>query len=227
MNRLRTPAGWLAVVLLTGLAIACYFSVMRLAAELTAQDPRYQFSRWGTGKAKADEQGVMAVLAGMREASAYEPGNPNLHSDIGRLEYWRVRTDGLADPAARSGRERALASFRQAALLRPSSGHTWGNVAFTRFNLGLVDIEFARALEQTLRWAPWQPQLQLLGIELGLAVWQALDEPTQRLITEAIGRQSVWPMLDQKPALITLLRRYGRTELGCPWAGAALGCPGA
>ena len=100
-------------------------------------------------------------------------------------------------------------------------------MAFARFNLGLVDIEFARALEQTLRWAPWQPQLQILSIELGLAVWQALDEPTQQLISNAIGRQSTWRIVDQKPALIKLLRHYGRTELGCPWAGAALECPGA
>ena len=26
--------------------------------------------------------------------------------------------------------------------------------------------------------------------------------------------------------LAWLLRGYGRMELGCPWAGAALGCPG-
>lgn len=227
MSRLRSPAGAAAVLLLIALGVTGYFAVLRFAAELAAQDPRYRFERWEAGKAKPDANEVSAALGQMRAALAFEPGNPNLHSDIGRLEYWRVRTSSLADPDARSRREAALERFREAARLRPTSGHSWGNVALTRFHLGLVDIEFAHAMEQTLRWAPWQAQLQLLGIELGLAVWQALDEPRQRLIEEAIRHQAAWRLVDQKPALIQLLRRYGRKELGCPWAGAALGCPGA
>jgi hypothetical protein len=92
--------------------------------------------------------------------------------------------------------------------------------------LGQVDIEFTDALKQTLRWAPWQPQLQMSAIQLGLATWQILDEPSQRLVAEAIRRQAEWKMVDQKPALIRLLLSYGRLELGCPWAGKALACPG-
>ncbi len=227
MTRLRTSAGMTAVLLTMALASTAYYSVMRLVAELTAQDPRFQFERWSTGKAKPSEDEVSAAVAQMRVASAYEPGNPNLHSDVGRLEYWQARTGALDDQLARSRRERALLSFRQAANLRPTSGHTWANVALTRYTLGQVDVEFAHALQQTLHWAPWQPQLQLLGIELGLAVWQALDEPSQRMVAEAIQQQKGWRLVDQKPALIQLLRRYGRKELGCPWAGVALGCSGA
>jgi hypothetical protein len=51
-------------------------------------------------------------------------------------------------------------------------------------------LEFALALDQTLRWAPWQPLLQLSAIQLGLATWQILDEPRQRLVAEAIRRQA-------------------------------------
>lgn len=226
MKRLASPAGFAAIVLLMVITATTYFTTLRFTAELAAQDARFRFARWEGAKAKPQVEEVGAALAAVRAALASEPGNPNLHSDLGRIEYWRVRSGSLDDGDARAARETALASFHQAALLRPTSGHTWANIALTRYALGHVSLEYALALEQTFRWAPRQAQLQLTGIQLGLATWQILDEPRQRLVAEAIRRQAEWKMADQKPALIRLLRAYSRMELGCPWAGAALGCPG-
>ncbi len=215
------------MLLLMASTATMYFTAMRFAAELTAQDARYRLIRWEGGKAKPKDDEVAAAIAGLRAGLAYEPGNPNLHSDLGRLNFWRVQSGSLVDPESRAGREAALESFRQAALLRSSSGHSWANIALTRYMLGQVDIEFTHALEQTLRWAPWQPQLQLSAIQLGLATWQVLAPSTQQLVADAIRRQANWKLADQKPALIRLLRGYGRLELGCPWAGKALACPDA
>lgn len=226
MRRLTGPAGVAAFLLLLAITATAYFTVMRFAAEMSAQDARYRFARWEAGKAKPQDGEVAAAIVGLRAALAYESGNPKLYSDLGRINFWRVRSGSLVDPESRAAREAALESFRQAALLHPTSGHPWASIALTRYMLGQVDIEFTHALEQTLRWAPWQPQLQLSAIQLGLATWQILDEPSQRLVAEAIRRQAEWKMVDQKPALIRLLLSYGRLELGCPWAGKALACPG-
>ncbi len=226
MKRLASPAGAAALLLLLALAATAYFTAMRFAADLSAQDARYRFERWEAGKAKPQAGEVGAAIAALGAALAYEPGNPNLHSDLARIEYWRVREGSLVDAESRRGREAALESFRQAARRRSTSGHTWVNIALTRYMLGQVDSEFVLALEQTLRWAPWQPHLQLNAIQLGLATWQILDEPRQRLVAQAVQRQAEWKMADQKPALIRLLRGYGRAELGCQWAGSSLGCPG-
>lgn len=227
MKRLGSLAGMSAALLLIVISAVTFFSLMRFTAELAAQDARFQFGRWEAGKAEPRPEEAVAAVSSLRAALKSDPGNPSLHSDIGRLEYWRVRKGSLVDPASRAAREAALASFRQAALLRPTSGFAWTNIALTRHLLGRVDSEFAQALEQTMRWAPWHPQLQLLAIELGLATWQILDEPRQHRMAEAIRRQAQWTMVDQKPALIKLLRAYGRKELGCPWAGKALACPDA
>ncbi len=226
MKRVVSLPGVAAILLLLAIVAIGYFSVMRFAAEMSAQEARYRFERWEAGKAKPQGEEVAIAIAAMRVALDFEPGNPNLHSDLGRIEYWRVRAGSLVDAASRSGREAALENFRQAARRRSTSGHTWVNIALTRYMLGQVDSEFVLALEQTMRWAPWQPQLQLSAIQLGLATWQILDEPRQRLVAEAIRRQAEWKMVDQKPALIRLLLGYGRLELGCPWAGKALACPG-
>jgi cytochrome c-type biogenesis protein CcmH/NrfG len=215
------------IALLGVLVTMAWFAALRFAAEMTAQDARYRAARWEAGKAGMEAKELNAAVASLRAALALEPGNPNLHSDLGRIDYLRVRSGSAVDPESRAARQSALAGFRQAAQLRPTSGHTWTMIALNHYMLGQIDSEFAHALEQSLRWAPWQPQLQLTCIQLGLATWGTLGPATQRLLSEAIRHQAEWKMTDQKPALIRLLRAYGRMELGCLWAGAALGCPGA
>jgi hypothetical protein len=69
--------------------------------------------------------------------------------------------------------------------------------------------------------------VQLLGIELGLASWQALTEPLQQEIASAVRAQAGWLLVNQKPPLIQMLKRYRRSDLACPWAGAAFPCPAA
>lgn len=227
MKRLTSPAGVAAILFLLVIAATVHFAAMRFAAEMSAQDSRFRFERWATGKAKPQAGEVSAAVASLRAALDYEPRNPHLHSDIGRILYWSVRSDSrMVDAESRAVRQAALESFRQAAPLRPASGYIWANIALKRYMLGHVDSEFTHALEQTLRWAPWQPQMQLTGIQLGLATWQELEPATQQRVAEAIRRQVEWKMVDQKPALISLLRGYGRMELGCPWGGKALACPG-
>jgi cytochrome c-type biogenesis protein CcmH/NrfG len=226
MKRLASPAGIAAILLMMVTAATAYFTAIRFAAEMISQDARYHFERWDAGRATPQAGEVSVAVASLRAALDYEPRNPNLHWYLGRIDYWRVRSGSLTDAESRAVRQVALESFRQAALLRPTSGHSWVNLALTRYVLGQVDAEFVLALEQTLRWAPWQPQIQLIGIQLGVATWQLMPLSTQMLLIEAIRRQAEWKMADQKPALIRLLRGYGRNELGCPWAGKALACPG-
>ncbi len=226
MKRLRSPAGVGAILLLLTIAATAYHAAVRFAAEMISQNARYQVERWNAGKASPQAGEVKAATASLRASLDYEPGNPILHWYLGRIDYWQVRSGPPADAASRAGRQAALETFRRLALLRPTSGYAWSNIALTRYMLGEVDVEFVLALEQTLRWAPWQPQLQLTGIQLALANWDLMPLSTQMLVLESIRRQAEWKLVDQKPALIRLLRGYRRMELGCPWGGKALACPG-
>lgn len=215
-----------ALLLLLVLAATAYFTAMRFAASVTAQDVRYRFERWEAGKVKPQAGEVNAAMVSLRSALDYEPGNPNLHWYLGRLDDWRTLSGSRTYAESRTARQAALESFRQFGLLRPTSGNSWIYIARTRYMLRQNDAEFVLALEQALRWAPWQPQVQLLGIELGLATWHIMPLSTQMLLIDAIRHQAEWKLANQKPALISLLRRYRRMELACPWAGKALACPG-
>ena len=222
MKKLRRLA---AGVLLPVLAITAIVSAKRLAAELAAQDARYQVGRWLKGKAIPDAAALATAEAGFRSALAYDPGNPHLHAEAGRFLVWKSAPSTLAHDQALALRREALTHFQRAARRMPTSSHAWNGVATTRVGALLVDREFVLALEQGLRWWPRHADVQMTGIRLGLATWQVLDEPTRHLVATAIRRQAEWVWVDQKPALVRLLKAYERPELGCPWAGAALSCP--
>lgn len=213
-----------AAMLLLVLAATVVTSALRLAGEFAAQDARFQFKRWMGGKVKPEPAAIEAAEAQLRTALSLDSGNPHLHSDLGHLLAWHAGSSLHSEESAKALHQGALEQFRQAAHRQPTASQSWLAVALTHYRGGMVDAEFAQALELALRWWPWKDDVQLLGIQLGLATWQALDEPRQRLIADSIRRQAHWKLVDQKPALIRLLRHYGRADLGCPWAGPALGC---
>jgi len=57
--------------------------------------------------------------------------------------------------------------------------------------------------------------VQLIAIELGLASWQALPDSSRQALRQAIRSQGQWKLVDQKPALLPLLKRYNRPDLNC------------
>jgi hypothetical protein len=121
MKRVVSLPGVAAILLLVAIAATTYFTSMRFAAELTAQDARFRFERWEAGKVKPQAEEVRAAVNALRAALAYEPGNPNLHSDVGRLEYWRVRA-GIAGSMRSLGlgvRQRWKAFIRLPGCARP------------------------------------------------------------------------------------------------------------
>lgn len=227
MRSPRPVARVAALLLLAGFALTALIAGKRGLADVVAQQPRYEFERWQAGKSNPGAAAATGMGDGLRSALALDPDNPNLLLDIGRLDSWQVRNGPMHDSAVRATRQGALENFRRAARLRPTSGHSWAIVAQAKYGAGSVDSEFAAALEQAMRRAPWQAQVQLISIELGLASWQALTVPMQLALGKAIRTQAGWKMVDQKPALFRMIKNYRRSDLACPWAGAAFPCPSA
>jgi hypothetical protein len=61
MRRVVSLHGVAAILLLATIAATTYFTVMRFAAELSAQDARYRFERWEAGKVKPKAGGSCAL----------------------------------------------------------------------------------------------------------------------------------------------------------------------
>jgi len=213
--RSSSMAGFFAVMLVAGLLVTGYWAGRRGLSDVVAQEPRYEIDRWRSGKLAPDTIRINAIQAELYKARDLNPGNPNLFEDLGRFHAVRVERGHAYDMAVRESRQQSLTWFRQALERRPTSGHAYANVALMKFRLGEIDQEFSGALEQALLRTPWEPQVQLIAIELGLASWQALSDPGRKAIQDSIRSQGQWKQVNQKPSLMALLKRYKRPDLGC------------
>jgi hypothetical protein len=215
MNRTSAISGFFAMVLMAGLLTVTYFAGRRGLADVVAQEPRYEIERWRIGKSAPDSVRLNALQAELHKAWNLDPGNPNLLDDLGRFHAARVARDQPYDMLVRESRQQSLTYFRRALELRPTSGHAYVNIALSKFRLGEIDQEFTWSLEQALYRSPWEPQVQLIAIELGIASWQALSDSTRQKLQQAIHAQGQWKLADQKPQLLTLFKRYRRSDLNC------------
>lgn len=207
------PTSIFAITLLAALPLVIYWAAQRGLADVVGLEARYQVDRWRAGKFVPDALKLDAIQNDLGKARDLDPANPNLHEDLGRFQAGRVERDNAYDPEVRAMRQQALMRFRQALELRPTSGHAYANVALMKYRLGEIDQEFSQSLQQAMRRSPWEPQVQLLGIELGLATWQALADSSREMLKQAIQVQGQWQLVRQKPALQSLLKRYRRLDL--------------
>jgi len=215
MNRSSSVRGFFVMLLLASLLAVAYRAGERGLADVVAQEPRYAIDRWRAGKLAPDMIKLNTMQAELHKARNLDPGNPNLLEDMGRFHAARVERGQAYDTEVRVTRQQALAWFRQALELRPTSGYAWVNVALMKFRLGEVDQEFSKSLQQTLHRSPWEPRVQLIAIELGLASWQALSDSTRQTLRAAIRSQGQWKLVNQKPMLVSLFKRYKRSDLDC------------
>jgi hypothetical protein len=205
----------IVVLLLAGLLAATYSAGKRGLAEVVAQPARYEMDRWRNGRIAPDRFRFDISHAALMRALELDPVNPNLLEDLGRLYAASVEQGVAVNPYVRDMRQQSKMYFSRAVAYRPTSGRAYGAVAGIKFALGDLDSEFSASLLQAHRRGPWDPQLQLLVIELGLASWQALPDENRQMLGAAIRAQAQWKLANQKPGLTALLSRYGRSDLNC------------
>lgn len=215
MKASTSPLDLVAMLLLAALLTIAGWAGKSGLADVMAQESRYDIDRWRSGKSGFDNARLNAIQAKLHKAHGLDSANPNLVEELGRFYAARVERGQAYDPEVRAIRERSLALFRESLQRRPTSAHAYANVALMKFRLGEIDQEFSRSLHEMLRRAPWEPQIQLIAIELGLASWQAISDSTRAAIRHAIRSQGHWKLVSQKPMLQSLLKRYQRPDLEC------------
>jgi len=153
----------------------------------------------------------------LREARALDPWQPAYAEEIGRLYHLRalalVHTDPLAQDYARQG----LEYQREAARRRPSSPHTWANIALLKGRLPEADAEFEASVRNAAALGPWEPEVQIAVAEAGLVHWTRLSPETRTAVRANLERTLRW----QDAKLFELARGTGQLGLVCALPGVA------
>jgi len=83
---------------------------------------------------------------------------------------------------------KAAEMYRLAARDSPVWVYPWMNLAIIKMRLGQWDQEFIEAYRQAVRLGPWESSTMPALVEVGLTVYQNMDQPSQQIIGEYIDR---------------------------------------
>lgn len=180
-------------------------------ADIYASYASRTMKTWYTMGVQPNAEEWDRVHQGFVRALALDPYNPYLVNDVGRTHDWRVLREVDANPNVRVIRTQALQHYRRSIQLRPAWPHTWASLALIKYRLRELDEEFEQALRNATHLGPWEPVVQRIVAEVGLAAWGELSEEMRRIVAQNIERALVW----QTPAVVEAAHRMGRLPLLC------------
>jgi hypothetical protein len=202
------------------LAAALLIAGMYAAAMRGLADAHYTSARLtleaGTPANRAPRAEALAsAMASMRQALALEPSNPHFVEQGARLQELRALALRPTDASRRQGLQRSLAQYRVAAAMRPGSPYVWASIAMLKVRLNDMDFEFYGALERAGKLGPWESQVQIAMIDVGLATWRWLARPGKDWVLDALERG----LLRQAPEVRRIAAVHGTLPQICGDAG--------
>ncbi len=200
----------IALAGITLLAFAAHDSALRGLADWRSTRGRHDIRMWTEGRLVPSKEQWQRTVDALREALRLAPQDPELWEYLGFV--YDIASRNFVPAGGWSVyTEFALIHFRQAAALRPSSPYPWAGVAVMKSRLGQLDEEFRRAFSSAMRLGPWEPGLQLITSDLGLALWDTLDTPLKDQVRENWRRTAV----RQADQLAKFAKNHGRAGVLC------------
>lgn len=195
------------------LAYAAHDAALRGLEDWRSTRGRHDIRMWTQGRAVQSAEQWQRAVDALREALRLAPQDPALWESLGFA--YDIGARSFVPNGGRGGwsvySEFALIHFRQAAALRPTSPYSWAGVAVMKYRLNQIDEEFRQAFSSAMRLGPWEPGLQLITSDLGLALWNSLDPLLRDEVRESWRRTAV----RQADQLARLALTHGRTGVLC------------
>ncbi len=164
--------------------------------------------------AKADRDAVVRETqqlgASLRRWQALDPNDPAVAEWLGGYYTITARNAPTAEAVAVEWRA-AHEQYSKAVVLRPTSPYAWANRAWARYHLGLLDAEFYAALENAIRLGPWEREVQLVVVDLGLGLWPLMSPDLRVKILGMVQRGQ----RRYAQNMIDIATRYGRLPEVC------------
>lgn len=215
---------WLSALLIAALCALSFLAARQTLSDYYTHTATLEIEAWSRPGFRRDADALPQVVERLARALAIAPDNAWALEFMGAMQFETIR--GTTDPqaavaAARASRE----SFRRALRQRPTASQTWVNLALAKQSLEEIDDGFFIALEQSVRFGPWEPPVLLLGLQTGLGAWDRAS-PAQRELILGMRDRAV----QQNVASVNRIARdYNRPELACepkqPKSTAGRPCP--
>ena len=145
----------------------------------------------------------LRVRNALLEAERLAPGNPAVFESLGVLHARRS-----------SSREFLIYArdyFALSLQMRPTSPYTWANLAEAKYLLGETGPAFEQVLVNAARLGPWEPEVQRLITDLGLAVYSEVKPQTRAAIASVVESG----MRRNPLEILQISAKRGRLDVAC------------
>jgi cytochrome c-type biogenesis protein CcmH/NrfG len=171
------------------------------AANAIVYDTAREMATWSSSGAVLGRRTVARVSGELERAAALASTDPSIEELAGRL-------------AAGRGPQyagEALAHFRRAVSLRPTSPYAWASIAEALYRKGDTGPIFEAALRRAAQLGPAEPEVQMTVADYGLAVWDEAAPQTRQAVEAMVSGA----MKRDPAATLQLAQRRGRLTVAC------------
>ncbi len=181
-----------AAVAVAGLLFASILSIRFALADVTAANVDEAFT---TAYLDAYRGGAVIKLSDqarwldeIKRANALAPANGAHHELAFQIHGTSLALMEKLDVPQIIGQIKSAAGDAQNALVRrPMSPNAWANLALAEswsMLPGTVSVGFSQAMENAMRFGPWEREVSMVVVDLGFATWD-IATPAARQATEA------------------------------------------
>lgn len=173
---------------------------------------RYATTQW---QARAELPSLAEVVPAIEDANAalgWESDNPEYKELKARALYYRALIEGAGAVGVEDIKE-AISLHRSAIELRPRWPYSWANLVLMKAHLGEVDDEYQYALEQAVRFGPWEQSVHLSLTHAAVLSWSLLSKEQKGLYAENVERG----LVRNFHAIRATLDRYQKRSVVCAY----------
>ncbi len=199
--------------LLIFLCVAGIYSAFTWAmGDLYGYKVRYATTQW---QARTGLPGLAEVVQAIEDADAalgWESDNPEYKELKARTLYYRALIEGPDSVGVEDIKE-AISLHRSAIELRPRWPYSWANLVLMKAHLGEVDDEYQFALEQAVRFGPWEQSVHLSLTHAAVLSWSLLSKEQKALYAGNVERG----LVRNFHAIRTTLDGYQKRSVVCAY----------
>lgn len=203
----------IAKTLLISIALLIGFLAVKYAfANLSYLKLNTYLTRWEQSKVltQAELDDAFSASESMLNLHGHHPHYLNMAA---KLYEWKAFKFNDDKSIYFHSLEQALVLYKKSTILRPHWPLTWAHMANVKAKLGMIDKDFYYYIDQSIKYGPYMPEVNLQVSKLFLAHWGTLAGFSTKVGLEQVNRallidKALYP-------LINYAHSIGKEQLVC------------